>query len=52
MSIINLVKDVLDIWLNIKMFMKAIFKVVDIYPEKSRYLPIILCRNDINDELF
>ena len=28
------------------------FQIVDIYPEKSRYLPIILCRNDINDELF
>ena len=28
------------------------FQIVDIYPEKSRYLPVILCRNDINDELF
>lgn len=28
------------------------FQIVDIYPEKSRYLPIILCRNDINNELF
>ena len=28
------------------------FQIVNIYPEKSRYLPIILCRNDINDELF
>lgn len=28
------------------------FKIIDIYPEKTRNLPIILCQNDINDECF
>lgn len=28
------------------------FKIIDIYPEKTRNLPILLCQNDINDECF
>lgn len=28
------------------------FKIIDIYPEKTRNLPIIFCQNDINDECF
>lgn len=28
------------------------FEVIDIYPEKTRDLPIIRCRNDINNETF
>lgn len=28
------------------------FKIIDIYPEKTRNLPIILCQNDINTEWF
>lgn len=28
------------------------FKIIDIYPEKTRNLPILFCQNDINDECF
>ena len=28
------------------------FKIVDIYPEKTRNLPILFCQNDINYECF
>lgn len=28
------------------------FIILDIYKEKKRYLPILLCKNDINDEKF